>query len=69
MDVIARTAFGIEVDTQKNPNSPFVSYAKKLFAINMARPAILLYCKYKFRLKLNVQNQCYISILFLYALL
>ncbi|ESP04227.1 hypothetical protein LOTGIDRAFT_223980 [Lottia gigantea] len=31
MDVIARTAFGIDVDSQTNPDEPFVHMARKLF--------------------------------------
>ena len=46
MDVIARTAFSIELDTQKNPNSPFVLYAKKLFQpTSFIRPVLLIFSK------------------------
>ncbi|KAK6166505.1 hypothetical protein SNE40_023174 [Patella caerulea] len=32
MDVIARTAFGLNTDSQNNPDEPFVDNARKLFA-------------------------------------
>ncbi|XP_050388972.2 cytochrome P450 3A29 isoform X2 [Patella vulgata] len=32
MDVIARTAFGLDTDSQNNPDEPFVDNARKLFA-------------------------------------
>ena len=54
MDVIARTAFGIETDTQKNPNSPFVVNANKLFNANFARPVLIVYCKYTLKDRFNV---------------
>lgn len=30
MDVIASTAFGIQVDSQKNPDDPTLDYAKEI---------------------------------------
>ena len=32
MDVIASTGFGIQVDSQENPDSPLVKNARKVFA-------------------------------------
>ena len=32
MDVIARTAFGVDVNSQKNPDDVFASHAKNVFA-------------------------------------
>lgn len=34
MDVISCTAFGMQVDSQKNPNDPFVVHAKQIFEPN-----------------------------------
>ena len=33
MDVIASTGFGIQVDSQENPDSPVVKNAKKVFDV------------------------------------
>ena len=49
MDVIARTAFGLELDTQKEKDSPFVKMANKMMRPRSAVLAvmcnfILLYC-------------------------
>ena len=33
MDVIASTGFGIQVDSQENPDSPLVENARKIFDI------------------------------------
>ena len=48
MDVIARTAFGIDIDTQRNPNSPFVTYAKKLFQISWSIESSIANISYVF---------------------
>ena len=45
MDVIAATGFGIEVDSQKNPNHPFVVHAKKLFKANILQYLIGITCE------------------------
>ncbi|XP_070568647.1 cytochrome P450 3A9-like [Ptychodera flava] len=42
MDCIARTAFGLEVDSQNNPDDPFVTNIKNVFNFNLLNPAILL---------------------------
>ena len=34
MDVIASTAFGLKVNSQKDPNNEFVRMAKKAFEFN-----------------------------------
>jgi len=47
MDVIASTAFGIEVDSQENPNDPFVKNAKKMMETSFSSPVVGLYCKKK----------------------
>ena len=45
MDVIARTAFGIEIDSQLNKDNPFVVHAHKTMNQNFFRPAVLIACK------------------------
>ncbi|XP_078424653.1 thromboxane-A synthase isoform X1 [Cetorhinus maximus] len=42
MDVIASVAFGTQVDSQKNPEDPFVKHANFIFNINFFKPLILL---------------------------
>ena len=41
MDIISSTSFGIEVNSQKEPNNKFVHYAKKAAAGELATPFIL----------------------------
>ncbi|XP_078609204.1 cytochrome P450 3A29-like [Branchiostoma floridae x Branchiostoma japonicum] len=42
MDAITRTAFGTQIDSQKNPDDPFVVYAKKMIDRPIS-PAILMF--------------------------
>ncbi|XP_078674333.1 cytochrome P450 3A8-like isoform X1 [Branchiostoma floridae x Branchiostoma belcheri] len=42
-DVIARTGFGLDVDSQRNPQDPFVVYSKKAFSFNFLNPLIWLF--------------------------
>ncbi|XP_069132180.1 cytochrome P450 3A8-like [Argopecten irradians] len=42
MDVICSTAFGIQVDSQKNPNDEFVVNARKFMNLNFSSPIILI---------------------------
>ncbi|XP_078076378.1 thromboxane-A synthase [Mustelus asterias] len=42
MDVVASVAFGTQVDSQKNPEDPFVKHAKMIFNINFFKPLIFL---------------------------
>ncbi|KAK3594092.1 hypothetical protein CHS0354_040860 [Potamilus streckersoni] len=42
MDVICSTGFGMEVDSQSNPNDPFVVNATKAMTANLVGPRILL---------------------------
>ena len=41
MDVIARTAFGVDVNSQKNPDDIFVNHAKVIFHPNKLFFAVL----------------------------
>lgn len=42
MDVIARTMFGLQIDSQTNPNNTFITYAKKLFTFSFFHPVIVM---------------------------
>ncbi|CAH1246364.1 CYP3A43 [Branchiostoma lanceolatum] len=42
-DVIARTAFGLEVDSQRNPQDPFVVHTRKPFAVAFRNPLFWLF--------------------------
>ena len=55
MDVIASTAFGIRVDSQKDRNNPFVVNAKKAFEISLRSPIFILRSKYFFPLYFSLQ--------------
>ena len=46
MDVIASTAFGLKIDSQKDKNNQFVTMAKKLFDRSLANPFLLIAGKY-----------------------
>ena len=49
MDVICSTGFGIEVDSQRQPENPFIKYAKEFFEIDVGKnPIFLLACKCPF---------------------
>jgi cytochrome P450 family 3 subfamily A len=45
MDVICSTGFGMDVDSQSNPDDPFVVNATKAMTANLVGPRILLACK------------------------
>ena len=45
MDVIASTAFGIEVDSHNDPNNQFVQNGKEIFKFSFASARILIMCK------------------------
>ncbi|OWF54739.1 cytochrome P450 3A8-like [Mizuhopecten yessoensis] len=42
MDVICSTAFGIQIDSQNNPNDEFVTNARKFLNLKLASPLILV---------------------------
>jgi len=44
MDVIASTAFGIEVDSHNDPNNQFVQNCKEIFKFSFASPRIIMLC-------------------------
>ena len=45
MDVIASSAFGLEIDSLNEPNNPFIFYAKKVFDFKSASMLIFTLCK------------------------
>ncbi|KAG5845175.1 hypothetical protein ANANG_G00136040 [Anguilla anguilla] len=50
MDVIASVAFGTQVDTQKNPDDPFVNHAQKFFSFTFFQPFMFLLMAFPFLL-------------------
>ena len=56
MDVIASTAFGIRVESQKDRNNPFVLHAQKAFDFNFRAPLTFLRCKYSVFISVHVPN-------------
>ncbi|XP_078694320.1 cytochrome P450 3A6-like [Branchiostoma floridae x Branchiostoma belcheri] len=45
-DVIARTGYGLDVDSQRNPEDPFVVNLKKAFSFNFKNPVLWLFCMF-----------------------
>ena len=46
MDVICSTGFGLDVNSQRDPNNPFVKHAKSFFDAGVTEnPLIILCCK------------------------
>ncbi|XP_038563128.1 thromboxane-A synthase isoform X1 [Micropterus salmoides] len=48
MDVIASVAFATQVDTQNNPDDPFVRHAQMFFSFSFLRPLILFFLAFPF---------------------
>lgn len=51
MDVIASVAFGTQVDSQNNPDDPFVHHASKFFAFTFFRPIMIFILAFPFLLQ------------------
>ncbi|KAK3569789.1 hypothetical protein QTP86_004595 [Hemibagrus guttatus] len=51
MDVIASVAFGMHVDSQNNPNDPFVHYASKFFAFSVFKPVMFIFMAFPFLIR------------------
>ena len=55
MDVICSTGFGVDVNSQRDPDNPFIKYAKEFFEIDVGKnPIFLLACKLSLQLKFNL---------------
>ncbi|XP_069561396.1 thromboxane-A synthase [Brachyistius frenatus] len=48
MDVIASVAFATQVDSQNNPDDPFVHHAQKFFTFSFFRPIMLFFIAFPF---------------------
>ncbi|XP_051791278.1 thromboxane-A synthase isoform X2 [Erpetoichthys calabaricus] len=48
MDVIASVAFGTQVNSQKNPDNPFVKHAQTFFSFTFFRPLVMLFIAFPF---------------------
>ncbi len=46
IDVIAMTAFGLKLDTQEDPNDPFVEMGKRFFDMTVQKMQFFLMCRY-----------------------
>ena len=42
MDVICSTGFGLDVNSQRDPNNPFVEHSKALLEIDIARNPVFI---------------------------
>uniref|UniRef100_A0A672LTL8 Hydroperoxy icosatetraenoate dehydratase n=1 Tax=Sinocyclocheilus grahami TaxID=75366 RepID=A0A672LTL8_SINGR len=51
MDVIASVAFGTQVDSQNNPDDPFVHHASKFFAFTFFKPLMIFFMAFPFVLQ------------------
>lgn len=51
MDVIASVAFGTQVDSQNNPDDPFVHQASKFFAFSFFRPIMIFFIAFPFLIR------------------
>ena len=52
MDVICSTGFGVDVNSQRDPDNPFIKYAKEFFEIDVGKnPIFLLACKLSLQLE------------------
>ena len=47
MDVIARTAFGLDIDSQRDPDNPFVRHARKVFEASQINLRLLSISKHQ----------------------
>ena len=46
LDVILHVGFGVQTDTQTNPDNGFVKNARGFLEYNPFNPLLLLFCKY-----------------------
>lgn len=46
LDVVGSVAFGTEVDSQKNPDDPFVKNCRTFFEMSLFKPLLFLIRKY-----------------------
>ena len=46
MDVIASTAFGLDIDSQKDPNNQFVTMSNKALQFSFKDPKVIILSEY-----------------------
>lgn len=51
MDVIASVAFGTQVDSQNDPDDPFVHHASKFFSFSFFRPIMFVFMAFPFLIR------------------
>ena len=56
MDVIASTAFGLKIDSQKDKNNQFVKMAKKIFEVSFTNPFLLIASRYTYTFDVKTKN-------------
>lgn len=42
LDAVASAFFGMQIDSQKDPNNPFVKYAKEAFDMGLTNPKLVI---------------------------
>lgn len=50
LDVVGSVAFGTEVDSQKNPDDPFVKNCRTFFEMSLFKPLLILIREYNLHL-------------------
>lgn len=48
MDCIAKGGFGLQVDSQEDPNDPFVNHAKAIINMNLLNPRVIIACEHHY---------------------
>lgn len=51
MDVIASTAFGLQIDSHNDPNNHFVRYSNEALEFTLGNIRTLMFCTYNIILK------------------
>ena len=59
MDVIASTAFGLHIDSQKNENDPFAKYAAELLEIYLINSWMINVASQRFHTFLRFALSCF----------
>lgn len=54
LDVVGSVAFGTEVDSQKNPDDPFVKNCRTFFEMSLFKPLLILIREYSLPLSTSL---------------
>ncbi len=66
MDVISSVAFGTQVDSQNNPDDPFVHHASKFFSFTFFKPVMIFFSRFNHHHIQNSMQAVFILVLLLY---